>query len=420
MSLIDIIRTGMSNLGRRKVRTVLTTIGVWVGILTIVTMLSAGIAMQDQVTATIRQLGLETVFAQPAVQTSAFGFGSPRPQVTKPITPDTLAALRALPGVTSLTVSLDVPDGMNFQLDWHGTPVELPILQESGTGILFGPPTEILAGHDLSGAPDEHALVLGEPYLRRLGLTTTEQQSAVIGQVLTLTVQAPRGDTLRLQVPVVGIQANVRGAALGPADRAQVLAWWYNAPDYLQTDGYSEVLLHTDSLTAASQVSAAVTGLGFRANTLQLFLDQISRIFTIIQVMLSSVGLLALLIASIGIANTMIMAIYERTREIGTLKALGASEGDVLRLFLVEAGIIGALGGILGVIGGWLLGLLLNWGAHVYLENQKVYIPGAFFELTPTLVIGALIFGTLVGLIAGIYPAARAGRLDPLVALRHE
>jgi len=173
-------------------------------------------------------------------------------------------------------------------------------------------------------------------------------------------------------------------------------------------------------LSAASKVSETITELGFQANTLQFFLDQVNRIFTVIEVALSSIGLLALLIAGIGIANTMIMAIYERTREIGVLKALGASEGDVLRLFLVEAGLIGLIGGVLGVVGGWLLGLILNWGAHAYLDSQQLVIPGSFFAVTPELVVGSILFGAFIGLLAGIYPAARAGRLDPLVALRHE
>jgi putative ABC transport system permease protein len=139
-------------------------------------------------------------------------------------------------------------------------------------------------------------------------------------------------------------------------------------------------------------------------------------------VMLSSVGLLALLVASIGIVNTMIMAIYERTREIGILKALGSSNGDVLRMFVVEAGLIGLLGGVVGVLSGWGLGLVLNQVIHEYFKSQQIPLPAdaPFFLVTWELVAGALAFATLVGILAGIYPAFRAARLDPLAALRHE
>jgi putative ABC transport system permease protein len=420
MTIRDVLRTALSNLGRRKVRTVLTAVGVWVGILTIVTMISAGIALQDQVTATIRQLGLETVIVRPEIQRDAFGFANSRTRVVKPITPAALEQLRALPGVERLEAGIELPEGVEPILQWQGQSVRLPIFDLGGAELLFAPPTQIIAGQALDRRPDEHGLVLGELYLRRLGLETPEQQRALVGQVVTFTISTPRGETQAFSTPIRGVETNSRGGSLATGDKVAIAQWWYNAPDLLETDGYSFVTLHTASLTAASRVTAELTPLGFRAQTLQFFLDQINRIFTIIQILLGSVGFLALLVASIGISNTMIMAIYERTREIGVLKAVGASEGDVLRLFLVEAGLIGLIGGVFGVIAGWLLGLGLDWVIHRYLENEKVFIPGAFFTVTPALVVGALAFAAVVGLLAGLYPAARAGRLDPLTALRHE
>jgi ABC-type antimicrobial peptide transport system permease subunit len=208
---------------------------------------------------------------------------------------------------------------------------------------------------------------------------------------------------------------------LGNADKLEVKKWWYNDPTILESDGYSAAVVHTASLNDATRLSREIEdNLGFSSATLQTFLDQVNRIFSILQVMLSSIGLLALLVASIGIVNTMIMAIYERTREIGILKALGSSNGDVLRMFMVEAGMIGLLGGIVGVALGWLLGIVLNAVIRDYLRGQSVPIDDPFFVVTPELVLAALAFATLVGVVAGLYPAFRAARLDPLAALRHE
>ena len=136
--------------------------------------------------------------------------------------------------------------------------------------------------------------------------------------------------------------------------------------------------------------------------------------------MLASVGGLALFVASLGIVNTMIMAIYERTREIGTLKAIGASRSDIRSLFMLEAGMIGLLGGVVGVIGGWLLGIGLNRVILWYTEREQLPIRADFFVVPWWLALAGLGFAMLVGIVAGLYPAARAARLDPLVALRYE
>jgi ABC-type antimicrobial peptide transport system permease subunit len=246
--------------------------------------------------------------------------------------------------------------------------------------------------------------------------------ASLIGKPVTITITAPRGDRGTFQTTVVGVvEARGRGGSdLGVADRADIKRWWFNDPNILETDGYDYVMLHTASINDATRISGDVEGTGFESSTLQVFLDQVNRIFAILQTMLSSVGLLALLVASIGIVNTMIMAIYERTREIGILKALGSSNGDVLRMFMVEAGMIGLLGGIVGVFLGWLLGLGLNRVIVDYMRQQQIPIDAPFFVVTWELVAGALVFATLVGVLAGIYPAFRAARLDPLAALRHE
>ncbi len=423
MKFTDIIRTALQNLGRRKVRTVLTSIGVFVGILTIVTMVSLGIGVQKQVTDTIKALGLETVFVNPKVARQPTGAYNPfaRPHPDKPLSPAAVDSLKAVRGVKSVEVLLDLPAAPEMTLTIDGKTFPITLQERDPEARIFGRPQTMLAGQYVADTSDAKGIVLSQRLLKGAGYKDA-QLAGLAGKAATISVTAPRGDKATFKTSVLGVSNGVFGAELGNADKLELKKWWYNDPNILETDGYGAAVVHTESLNDASRVAKEVDSMGFDSATLQTFLDQANRIFTVLQVMLSSVGLLALLVASIGIVNTMIMAIYERTREIGILKAIGSSNGDVLRMFTLEAGMIGLLGGVVGVISGWLLGLILNALIPEYFKGQGVPLPvnSTFFVVTWELVAGALLFSTLVGIVAGIYPAFRAARLDPLAALRHE
>jgi putative ABC transport system permease protein len=159
---------------------------------------------------------------------------------------------------------------------------------------------------------------------------------------------------------------------------------------------------------------------GFQVQSLELVVEVANRIVTAITVMFSLIAGIALLVATIGIANTMVMAIYERTREIGILKAMGASSREIRQMFMLEAGCIGLIGGVIGLLLGWLAGLGLNQVIPIYLRYRQLPVHGDFFVVTPGLALGAILFATFIGLVAGLLPAQRAAKLDPLQALRHE
>src|SRR4030095_16490399 len=109
----------------------------------------------------------------------------------------------------------------------------------------------------------------------------------------------------------------------------------------------------------------------------------------------------------------------ERTREIGIMKAIGASDEDVRRIFLIEASVIGILGGFMGIALGWIVGRVINFGANVYIRSQGG-TAGTLFSLPVWLIASAIAFSIIVSLIAGSYPASRAAKLDPIQALRHD
>lgn len=416
MTFSDMLRTALENLNRRKVRTVLTSTGVIVGILTIVTMVSLGVGVQREVRAQFAALGLENVFVRPGEsgeQDFFTQFG--QPQRERPITPEVLAAWQALPDVRGVTAQVSL-DGVTTLLELPGG--ERSAVRVTGLDVFPNPfrtPAVALAG-DIAPAERAGTVVLAEGALPR-GVRPED----LAGREIAIVLQSPRGENQRFPVTVAGVsdleENEVQATA---ADMAAMKSWWFNTPDYLATQGYDLAVVRADDVQAAAELVRSFRGEGYRVQSLELILEQANRVFAVINVMLASVGGLALFVASLGIVNTMIMAIYERTREIGTLKAIGASRGDIRNMFMIEAGLIGLLGGAAGIVGGWLLGLLLNQVIAWYIERERLPIAATFFVTPWWLALAALLFAALVGVVAGLYPAARAARLDPLVALRYE
>jgi ABC-type antimicrobial peptide transport system permease subunit len=416
MTFGDMLRTALENLNRRKVRTVLTSTGVIVGILTIVTMVSLGVGVQREIQAQFDALGLENVFVRPGESGEGdfftqFGL----PQRERPITPQTVAGWEALPDVEGVTVQVTL-EGVTTLLELpDGT---LKAVQVTGLDLFPNPfrtPSTALAG-DITPVERQGQVVIAAGALPR-GVDA----QAIAGQELAIVLQSPRGESQRFPVRVAGVSSlDENELQASVADMAAMKSWWFNTPDYLATQGYDLAVVKAADVQAAAALVRTLRDSEYRVQSLELILEQANRVFAVINVMLASVGGLALLVASLGIINTMIMAIYERTREIGTLKAIGASRGDIRSMFMIEAGLIGLLGGAVGTVGGWLLGLLLNRVIAWYIEREQLPIAATFFVTPWWLALAALAFAALVGVVAGLYPAARAARLDPLVALRYE
>jgi len=278
-----------------------------------------------------------------------------------------------------------------------------------------------LAGASL-GEGDTQGLTLIEGLADQLLEGSTLEYKDLIGQTVTLTVRLPRGETNEFTSRIVGVESG-RGSNsidLGLAERTEIKAWWYGRPDNLQTDGYDMLVVRAVDQLAVPAVLEAAESMSLDAQSLGTILELANRVLAVMQALLGSVGGLALLVATLGVANTMMMAIYERTREIGVLKALGATNSEVRRMFTADAVLLGVIGGIVGVILGTLVGRLVDWIGHMYLESEGVTGIGQMSIVPPWLAIGALIFAAFIGVLGGLYPAARAARLDPVVALRHE
>jgi putative ABC transport system permease protein len=417
----DMAGAALRNLGRRPVRNLLTAGGVLIGIVTLVAMVSFGVGVQREVQRNFETIGLENVFVTPR-----FGEGDAfdpfaAPQADTPLTPGLAAQIAALDQVVDVTPSLRLPQGMDLTLAVAGR--EQPVRVSDNFGernFQFGGGSGMAAGEDFA-AGDAPGVILVSGLADRF-LEAGQSYEDLVGQPAALTLRLPRGETQEFPSTIIGVRESFgsRTLDLGLPEREAMKAWWFDEPDILQTEGYDMLTVRAADLSAVPGLITQIEELDLQTQSLEAVLNAANQVLSLLQALLGSVGALALLVAALGVANTMMMAIYERTREIGVLKALGASSGEIRSLFTIEAALIGLIGGVFGLIFGAILGRIVDWGAHRYLINEGVTGVGALSIVPPWLAIGALVFAALIGLLAGLYPAARAARLDPVEALRHE
>ena len=186
------------------------------------------------------------------------------------------------------------------------------------------------------------------------------------------------------------------------------------------SEGYDSAVVRVTDPVVMTEVRRQLTEKGFGSFSIVDQLDQIRTVFLIIDSVLGLLGGISLLVASFGIANTMIMSILERTREIGIMKAIGAEDREIKLIFFFEAAVIGLTGGVLGALAAWGIDAVANRLAYRFILRPQGASFVDFFFLPPYLWLGAILFALSVSILAALYPAARAARIDPVRALRHD
>ncbi len=420
-----------SNLGRRKVRTMLTSIGVVVGITTLVTMVSLVNGVQQQVKQQFEKIGLDRVVVRPPGDGDfgGGGFGGGGGGLLNPfdlggrtriITPADVKRWKAWPQAVQVIPEIEIPSSIASGLRVGGKTVPIRIGSDSvpRRGPFSEPPTALLGSLDLPEGRGH--IVLGRGVLRALNIPESRFKT-LLGQSVQIVLAAPRGQRQSYKLVISGISSqNRRSVEVSTPDRMAMKGWWYNDANLLKKEGFDSVTLRAADVTGAKALVMRLRKEKLNVQSIDAILDVANRIFAAITAMLGLMSSVALFVAFIGIANTMIMSIYERTREIGTLKAMGASRGDIRQMFMLEAGLIGLFGGVAGVILSLILGHGLDRFAHWMARQRGIPLPDQLFLITPGLAAQALAFAFLIGVVAGLYPAHRAARMDPLVALRHE
>ena len=187
-----------------------------------------------------------------------------------------------------------------------------------------------------------------------------------------------------------------------------------------QSPGYFSAVVRVTDPVALTDVRKKIKEMGLGSFSIVDQLDQIRTVFLIIDSVLGLLGGISLLVASFGIANTMIMSILERTREIGIMKAIGAEDREIKLIFFFEAAVIGLTGGIIGSLAAWGIDAVSNRLAYRFILKPQGASFVDFFSLPPYLWLGAIVFALSVSILAALYPASRAARIDPVRALRHD
>lgn len=249
---------------------------------------------------------------------------------------------------------------------------------------------------------------------------------AIICDTLTIcgVIKGDRQGMVRTEPIIIPMATALRFTSGGIADNpVDLFSSLSNGTLFAGADAgggsYPQVTLQLNPTAPYQPVRDSVEAMGFRCFSFAEQFDKLLKVFVYFNLALGVIGLIALVTASLGIVNTMVMSILERTREIGVLKSLGADDRDIRMLFLVESGVIGTIGAALGIVFGWLITRAASAIAKALMAKDG-FGQIELFALPLWLVLIALGIGIIVSLAAGYYPAARAARVDPVKALRAE
>jgi len=419
MRTTDLLALALGNVGRARVRSTLTIMGVAIGSALVVLLIALASGAEENVKRSIFSIGdLRLVTVQP-FQPGSTGLTA----VARTITDDNVAKFRLIPHVDGAYRQFDAPlgtlleGGEDAAVRPRGIEPNAPVdrgdllagrhiaANERGVAVLPGNLARLIAP-TLDGA-------IGKKVTLRLGGAVKLGQTRIAGS------GTPRDYTMT----VVGVfdERNTSQTSVRiPLDDAIVASAENRglSPDEMRRlTGYSGVSLEAEDSRWVGDVVTAVQELGYSAFSLKQVIDQIDQGFGIFRGILAGIGGVALLVAAIGIANTMVMAVLERTREIGIMKAVGAAPRDIRLLFLAEAGLVGIIGGVIG--------LALGLGGGRVIEvlirelNPRVNPPSIFVVDLP-LALGSLALALGMSLVAGFLPSRRAMRMSALSALRYE
>lgn len=461
MNNIDLLLLSRKNLWRRKIRTILTTLGVIIGTTSIVVMLSLGIGLNEMQRQNMERWGSLTMIN---VQQGMIFDDKGQPlKEGKQLNDEAVEELRSLDGVIAVSPVYYFGGEARFGRKIGGLSIvgldpasmsQLEFETEQGRLLEAGDRNVIVVGRQVINNFRDEAFIRRMRKGMDMGFMMGQEQqdpSQLMDQRITMTVNTGDQGKKRLYTfTVIGIlegeynehsyqayipiedlkkmrnygnSGNSRSSGMIMVEKTMMSRTnRVKSSSQKNENNYETILVRTESVEQGQKVSQVIKDLGYNTWSMVDQLEGIEKTSRTIQAILGGIGSITLLVAALGITNTMIMSIYERTKEIGIMKVIGASFQDIYKMFLTEAGLIGFFGGIFGLGFSYLASYIINRLSQGFM-NQGMPPGGetaGISMIPPWLALFALLFSILVGLVAGLYPAYRAVRLSPINAIRND
>jgi putative ABC transport system permease protein len=427
MKVVDVVGTAFRNAFRSKLRTTLTVLAIFIGAFTLSLTNGLGTGINQYIDDTVASVGVDDVMTVTKTNEDAPTDGGPAEYdpnqieadgppgtTTTALTDDDIDTIAGIDGVRSVEPGLSITtDYVQFD---GGDKYQVSISQ-----FVPGMQVELASGQqvDLDAADPE--LVLPESYLEPLELGSAGD---AVGQTVVLAVTDGTGKQVTTEATVVGV-AEPGVISMGGAIPNDVLTETLydlqttGAPE-AQATRYAQASVSFDAAAGEDATVALQDRLedaGYTASTLEDQLGTLTAVIDGIVLVLNGFAVIALIAAGIGIVNTLFMAVQERTREVGLMKAMGLSSGRVFSLFSIEAVVIGLVGSAVGVVGAIGVGQLVNGVAGDLLAD----LPGLTLVAFDPVSVAVVVLGVMgIAFLAGTLPALRAARQDPISSLRYE
>jgi len=398
----DYILFSLEGIKKRRLRSLLTMIGIFIGIAAVVSLISLGQGLEYTITEQFEQLGGDKIMISPGTQFGAFS--------SQKLTEKDLEVVQKTQGVDVATEMYYSSSAVGFKGEYKTTYVIGLPTDETSAIITDMQGFEPEKGRDLKEG-DKYKITIGW----RLWNEDFFEDSVRLRDKLEI-----EGEKFE----VIGLIKKIGN----PADDAQVYIPIETAKEIFDAEDevsmiYAQVKKGYDPDKVAEEIEEELRDFrneeegaeSFSVQTFENLLETIGGILNTVQIVIIGIAAISLIVGGIGIMNTMYMSVMERTKEIGIMKSIGAKNSHILQIFLIESGIYGLFGGTIGIIIGVGISKLVEIIAASYLgaELLKAYI-------SLPLILGALGFSFLVGAISGIAPSYQASKLKPVEALRYE